>query len=89
MAGNVRKVSIHKKKVSQRMLFRPDDLFYPLKKYIRLFGHPDQNKKGHTITKVDGVRGLLVILKLSFEPPITNDDADDDDGWMTTTTPTT
>jgi hypothetical protein len=60
LQGGIRKVSVHKKRVSERTLFKPDDLFYPLKKYRRLFGdptHPRNKASKHVVCIMNGVRG--------------------------------
>jgi len=47
---------VHRKEFDETTLLRPDDLFYPIKKYRRIFGDVDK-KKGHVITKVNGIKG--------------------------------
>lgn len=60
--GNIKKVTLHTKKFDETTLLRPDDDFYPLAKYIRLFGDPSlpaNRKRKHVVTKVGGVRGAV------------------------------
>ena len=42
-------------------LMKPADDFYPLERYLDQFGDPRKNRKrGHTVTVVQGVKGVLV-----------------------------
>jgi len=63
-ADHVKSVKFHKKRINKLELCRPDDLFYPMKKYVRLFGHPSlpKNKNaGHRVSMVEGVRGQTAL----------------------------
>jgi hypothetical protein len=69
LSGAVKKVTLHRKKVSETTLLRPDDLFFPLKKYTRLYGDPlsaRNRSSGHRVCEVEGVRGVCGIDLLSI-----------------------
>ncbi len=66
--GNVKRVSVHSKEFDETTLMKPDDLFYPLAKYTRLFGDPTlpaNRKRKHVVSKVSGVRGLPGAVRFS------------------------
>jgi len=63
LSDGIKAVGLNEKKSDALSLVRPEDAFYPLQRYINLYGHPDlsRNRKlGHKVCVIEGISGVVV-----------------------------
>ena len=70
-SGGVSKLHLKQTTAHKQSLVRPEDDFYPLETYTRLFGCPKDSrnkKRGHRISCINGIRGVVVPGENSDKP---------------------